>query len=268
VAHVRLEGARVLLTGASGGLGGAIARALRARGARLVLSGRSEEALRELARELGGGPEVIGADLASAEDVDRLAERAAGVDVLVASAGVPASGRLETFTTEEIDRALDVNLRAPIQLARAVVPAMVERGGGHVVLVSSLAGKVATPGIPIYAATKFGLRGFALALRQDLYGTGVGVTAIFPGFVSGQGMFPETEAKLPRGMGTSTPEHVARAVVLGIARDRAEVDVAPTALRAGALASALSPRLSAAVQRRFGGRELAERIARAQAGRR
>jgi uncharacterized protein len=268
VAHVRLQGARVLVTGASGGLGGAIARALGARGARLLLSGRREEALREVARELDGQPEMIAADLASAEDVDRLAGRATGVDVFVASAGLPASGTLETFTTEEIDRALAVNLRAPIQLARTLVPAMVERGSGHVVLVSSLAGKVATPGIPIYAATKFGLRGFALGLRQDLHGTGVGVTAVFPGFVSGEGMFPETEARLPRGMGTSTPEQVARAVVLGIARDRAEVNVAPTTLRAGALASALSPTLSAAVQRRLGGRELAERIARAQAGRR
>jgi uncharacterized protein len=268
VAHVRLQGARVLITGASGGLGGAIARALQARGARLLVSARREDALRELARELGGEAEVIGADLASAGDVDLLAERAAGVDVLVASAGLPASGRLETFTTDEIDRALAVNLRAPIQLARALVPAMVERGSGHVVLVSSLAGKVATPGIPIYAATKFGLRGFALGLRQDLHATGVGVSAVFPGFVSGGGMFPETEARLPRGMGTSTPQQVARAVVRGIERDRAEVDVSPPTLRAGALASALSPTLSAAVQRRLGGRELAERIARAQAGRR
>jgi short-subunit dehydrogenase len=268
VAHLRLSGSRVLLTGASGGLGGPIARALRARGAHLLLSGRREQALRELADELGGQVELAPADLARADEVARLAERAAGVDVFVAGAGLPASGRLESFTPEEIDRALDVNLRAPIQLARALVPAMVEKGAGHVVLLSSLAGKVATPRIPIYAATKFGLRGFALALRQDLHGTGVGVTAVFPAMVRGGGMFPEDEVELPPGMGTSTRDEVARAVVRGIERDRAEVDVAPLSQRAGALASTLSPSLSAAVQRRLGAVEVAESFARAQASKR
>ena len=98
----------------------------------------------------------------------------------MANAALPASGPIVDFSPEQIDRALDVNLRAPIQLTRALVPGMVERGAGHVVLVSSLSGKVASIGSSLYSATKFGLRGFASGLREDLHGTGVGVTVVFP----------------------------------------------------------------------------------------
>ena len=101
--------------------------------------------------------------------------------MLVANAALPAAGRLDSFTAQEIDRALDVNLRAPMQLTRALVPAMVERGTGHVVLISSLSGKVASAGASIYSATKFGLRGFGFSLNEELRGTGVGVTTVFPG---------------------------------------------------------------------------------------
>ena len=98
----------------------------------------------------------------------RLAEAAGAVDVLVANAALPASGRVEDFDPDEIDRSIDVNLRAPIQLTRALLPGMLERGRGHVVLVSSLSGKVASPRSGLYSATKFGLRGFAAGLREDV----------------------------------------------------------------------------------------------------
>ena len=88
------------------------------------------------------------------------------MDVLVANAALPASGRVEDFEPDQIDRALDVNLRAPIQLTRALLPGMLERGRGHLVLVSSLSGKVASPRSGIYSATKFGLRGFAAGLAR------------------------------------------------------------------------------------------------------
>src|SRR5918995_5546534 len=150
----------VLLSGATGGLGRAIAAALAGRGATLVLSSRKPEALDELAGTLPGeGHRVVVADLAEDGAAQRLASEAREVDVLVANAGLPASGKLLDFSEEEIGRALRVNIEAPIRMTREVLPAMRERGAGHLVYISSLAGKVATPRSSLYSATKFGLRG-------------------------------------------------------------------------------------------------------------
>ena len=132
----------MLLTGATGGIGQAIARALDERGARLQLTARRTEQLEQIAAGLNGQAEVLPADLTDASGAAALAERAGKVDVLVANAGLPASGPIDDFSAEQIDRALDVNLRAPIQLTRALLPGMLERGSGHVVLMSSLSGKI------------------------------------------------------------------------------------------------------------------------------
>ena len=101
--------------------------------------------------------------------------------MLVANAALPASGELDSFTPEEIDRALAVNLRAPIQLARLLIEPLAARRDGHLVFVGSLSGKSAGPHSSLYSATKFGLRGFALSLRQDLAAHGVGVSLVSPG---------------------------------------------------------------------------------------
>ena len=253
---MNLAGRSVLLTGATGGLGHAIARRLRAAGAELVLTGRRADLLAPLAAETHA--RSLAVDLADADAVERLAEDCAGVDVLVSNAGLPGSGLLSSFSVEEIDRALAVNLRAPMVLARRLVEAMVERRSGHLVFMSSLAGKVGTPRSPVYSATKFGLRGFAQSMREDLRPAGVGVSAIFPGFVRDAGMFHDTGAKLPPGVGTVSPEAVADAVVRAIERNRGEVDVAPAGLRAGAKAAGLAPDLAATVSRRLGGQRIAE----------
>jgi len=261
---VQLGGTTALLTGASGGIGQAIARELHGRGARVLLSGRRTKALEALRTELGGSAEAIEADLADPGAPAALAERAGAVDALVANAALPASGPLESFTPEELDRALDVNLRAPIQLTRALLPGMVDRGRGHVVLVSSLAGKVASVGSAVYSATKFGLRGFAAGLREDLHGTGVGVTVVFPSFIRDAGMYADTQVALPPWVGTRTPADVARAVVRGIETATPEIDVMPLPLKLGVIASALSPTTAARVQRRLGSEAIAEAIAREQ----
>jgi uncharacterized protein len=253
---VNLAGRSVLLTGATGGLGHAIARRLRAAGAELVLTGRRAEVLEPLATETGA--RSVAVDLADPAQVERLAREHAGVDVLVANAGLPGSGLLTSFSIEEIDRALAVNLRAPMVLARVLSEPMVARGSGHLVFMSSLAGKVGTPRSPVYSATKFGLRGFAQSLREDLRPSGVGVSAIFPGFVRDAGMFHDTGTKLPPGVGTVSPQDVADAVVRAIERNRGEVDVAPVGLRAGAKAAGLAPDLAATVQRKLGGQRIAE----------
>jgi len=261
---VRLAGRSVLVTGATGGLGRAIAHGLAARGARLVLSGRRRDQLELLAAQLGG--RAVAADLADPASVEALIAAAGEVDVLVANAAVPASGRVEAKTAEDVDRALAVNLRAPIVLAQALVPGMAARGGGHLVFVSSLAGKAGAPGMALYAATKFGLRGFALSLREDLHPAGIGVSGVFPGFIRDAGMFADSGATLPPFVGTRTPGQVAAAVVRAIERDRAEVDVAPLGLRVGAALAGLAPGTTARLQRRLGGAAVAEQIARGQAG--
>ncbi len=259
---MELRGRTVLLTGATGGLGNAIARALAARGALPVLSGRRVEVLEPLAAETGG--RAVAADLADPASVDRLLAEAGDVDVLVANAALPGSGHITSFSVEDIDRALSVNLRAPMVMARRLAEPMAARGGGHIVFVSSLAGKVASGGGSVYSATKFGVRGFAHALREDLRPAGIGVSVVLPGFIRDSGMFHEADVKLPAFVGTKTPDEVAAAVVRAIERDRAELDVAPLSLRAGAAFAGLAPELSARLQRRLGGAKVAEDMARGQ----
>jgi uncharacterized protein len=255
---MNLGGRTALVTGASGGLGQAIARALAARGARVVLTARRAEVLEALAAETGG--RVVACDLSRRDEVERLVDEAGAVDVLVANAGIPGSGPLESFTVEQIDRALDVNLRAPMIMTRLMSEGMAERGGGQIVFVSSLSGKAGTARSSVYAATKFGLRGFAQSLREDLRPRGVGVSTVFPGFIRGAGMFHDSGAKLPPYVGTKTPEDVARAVIKAIEGDRSEVDVAPLPMRVGAALSGLAPETVAIVQRRLGANEIARRI--------
>ena len=261
---MQLHGATVLLTGASGGIGRATARALDLRGARVLLSARREDVLEEIRAELGGRPIVLPVDLSDRAGAATLAERAGDVDVLVANAALPASGRAERFSPEEIDAALDVNLRAPIQLTRALLPGMLERGRGHLLYVSSLSGKVASPRGALYSATKYGLRGYAAGLRQDVEPRGVGVTVVYPGFISEAGMFADSGAKLPPWVGTRTPQQVAEAVASAIENGRAEVDVAPLSLRAGSLLASIAPVTLARIQRRLGSVGVAESIAEGQ----
>ena len=255
---MNLAGQTALVTGASGGLGQAIARALAGRGARLVLTARRVEVLETLSEEVAG--RALACDLSDRAAVERLVADAGPVDVLVANAGIPGSGRIESFSVEQIDRALEVNLRAPMILARLMCEGMAERGGGHIVFVSSLNGKAATAGASIYSATKFGLRGFAMGLREDLRTRGIGVSTVFPGFIRDAGMFHESGARLPSYIGTKTPEDVGRAVVTAIERDRSEIDVAPLGLRLGTAFAGLAPEVAATVQRRLGASELAKQF--------
>ncbi|HEX5910438.1 MAG TPA: SDR family NAD(P)-dependent oxidoreductase, partial [Thermoleophilaceae bacterium] len=201
-------------------------------------------------------------------DVQRLIDASSAVDILIANAALPASGRIEDFSVEQIDRALDVNLRAPIHLARELAGPRVERGSGHLVFISSLSGKTASPGGSLYSATKFGMRGYALGLREDLVGTGVGVTTVFPGFIRDAGMFHEADTELPKGVGTRTPREVADGVLKGIDRDKPEVAVAPLALRLGSIAGGVAPGPMNALQRKMGSRDIAAQMAKGQANKR
>ncbi|AEV71605.1 short-chain dehydrogenase of unknown substrate specificity [Mycolicibacterium rhodesiae NBB3] len=230
---MQVRGKTVLLTGATGGLGQAIASALAARGARLILSSRKPEELERLATSLAGdGHRTIVSDLAEDGAAAALLAAAGEIDILVANAALPASGKLDSFTPDQIDRALRVNLEAPIQMTRALIPAFTMRRSGHFVYISSIAGKTTTAGASLYAATKFGLRGFALCLRDDMRPAGVGVSVVCPGAIRDAGMFAESGAPPPPLIGTGTPEQVGDAVVTAIERNRGEIDVAPLRQRA------------------------------------
>jgi len=255
---VKIAGSSVLITGASGGIGQAIARELAARGAQLILTGRRTDVLEPLANELSA--RALAADLSDRAELEHLLDDAGEIDILLANAALPAAGRLESFTLEEVDRTLEVNLRAPVALARALLPGMLERGRGHLLFMSSISGKTAVPGNPLYHATKYGLRGFAAALRTDLHGSGLGVSCIFPGFIRDAGIFAESGVKLPPGIGTRSPEDVARACVRAIEHNRGEIDVASFSQRGGVVLAGLAPDLAAGVVRRLGGPGIAREM--------
>lgn len=259
---MEISGTRILLTGATGGIGHAIARRLGAAGADLVLTGRRVEVLEPLASELDA--QVIASDLSDRDAVDALVAAAGQIDVLIANAALPASGALLDYEVEQIDRALDVNLRAPIMLARSLAPAMVDRGSGHLVFISSLSGKTGQAGSSLYSATKFGLRGFAQGLRGDLAPAGVGVSTVFPGFIRDAGMFHNSGTALPKGVGTSTPEQVAHGVEKAITKNRAEVTVAPVTMKASAGFGSLFPDLALRTAKLAGGDKVGAELAEGQ----
>lgn len=266
---MELSGRTALLTGATGGLGRAIAAALTARGAKLVLSGRSTEALTELAAELPGeGHRVVSTDLAETGAAERLAAEAGDVDILVANAGLPGTGRLPDYDVEQLTGTLRVNLEAPILLARALEPGMLERGSGHMVFISSLSGKSATPLSSIYNATKFGLRGFALGLRADLDPLGIGVSIVSPGTIREAGMYADSGAPPIPGLGTGTPAQVATAVVKAIEKNKVEITVAPPQQRLLAHFALASPGISVKIASGEQGQKAAATVAKGQSDKR
>jgi short-subunit dehydrogenase len=259
---MELRDRTVLLTGATGGLGRAIALAIAHRGGRLVLSSRKEQELNDLAASIpGAGHRVVVADLAEPGAALGLLEAAGDLDVLVANAGLPASGKLGGYTVEQIQRALRVNLEAPILMTHALLDGWLARDSGHFVFVSSLNGKVATARSSLYSATKFGLRGFALGLREDLRGSAVGSSVVMPGTIREAGMFADSGAQVPRGVGTSSPDQVAAGVISAIERDRAEVEVAPRMQRFMANFAARRPDLAGRLSTRMGVDTIADEVA-------
>jgi short-subunit dehydrogenase len=249
IIRMQISEARAVVTGAAGGLGGAIAAALHRRGATLVLTGRREDTLAAVAARFPVAETVV-CDLADRGQVADLGARLGEVDIVVANAALPATGKLEDFTPDELDRALDVNLRAPMMLTQQLLPGMLRRGRGHFVYISSIAGKVPTSRVPIYSATKAGLRGFCASLRQDLHGSGVSASVVLPGSISDVGLL--VDARMPMNPGSKgvTSASVARSVITAIDKDRAEVEAADAPSRVAAKLAGMSPGLTAHLTRR------------------
>jgi hypothetical protein len=210
----------VIVTGASAGIGAAVARRFASAGARLVLAARKEDALRSFAESLPDGTETlcVPMDVADDEACRNLLERAdaawGGVHCLVNNAGLHARGSVEEKSPEALTAMVDVNLRAPILLSRLAIPRLRQAGGGAIVNVASLAGCTPVPGSVTYAATKAGLRSFSHGLAEELRGSGIHVGVVSPGPVDTGFIMEEldevTDLSLSQPM--STPEEVADAV--------------------------------------------------------
>jgi short-subunit dehydrogenase len=269
-----LPGRNALITGAGGGLGNYIARALAAEGVNLALTDLPGAALDGLAAELQGrGVEVqcAPADLSDADQRQRLAawatEALGPLDILVNNAGLEFGGSFLRTTEEELEAIVAINLLAVMDLTRIVLPGMLERERGHIVNMASLAGKVPPAYLAAYAATKHGVVGFTHALRaENGGGKPVGFSAICPGFVSRVGMFGRLEHLVspPRFLGTVPPESVGDAVVRAIRKNLAEVIVNKGPVRPLVVLSAAAPRLASRIGRTGSMREFSERFARAR----
>ena len=248
---MEIRGSRIMVTGASGGLGQATARTLAKRGAHLVVTARRESLLSELAADTGA--EIVVADLADPADVQRLEAMQAELDVLVANAGTGSDSRITKVTDDEIDFSIDVNLRAPIKLAICFAQTHIEASRpGQIVLVGSLSGLAASPESRMYNATKFGLRGFSLSLRQDVAEHSIGVTHLAPSFIRDAGMFADGGVELPKGVRTKSPADVAAGVVKAIESNPSEVYVSPIELKLTSKFATIAPNLSARIQKMIG----------------
>ncbi len=182
-----LEGRKALVTGASGGIGGAIARAFHGAGAEVVVSGTRVDALESLAADLGRGVHVVAADLAAAGSAERLvagAEQAlGGIDVLVNNAGLTRDGLTMRMKDEDWQTVIDVNLTAAFRLSRAVVRSMMKVRWGRIISITSVVAAMGNPGQVNYAASKAGLTGLTKSLAAEVAKRGITVNCIAPGFI-------------------------------------------------------------------------------------
>jgi short-subunit dehydrogenase len=270
---VELRRARALVTGAAGGLGRYITRALAGQGVNLAVSdlpGSEIEAVAGELRGLGVEAQAVPADLTDSGERARLvgaAEEAVGpLDVLVNNAGLEFGGAFTKTTREELEAIATVNLIAVMDLTWLVLPGMLERRRGHVVNLASLAGKLPSVFLASYAATKHGVVGFTHSLRAEYAGEPVSFSAICPVFVGRVGMYARVEDQLdkepPPGLKPVDPERVADAVLDALREDRAEVIVNRGPIRPLAALYWLAPKTAGRLLGSRRTREYAEDYAR------
>lgn len=181
-----LTGKKALVTGATGGIGGAIARALHKAGAQVALSGTRQEALDAMALDLPGSV-ALRCDLSDNEQTDKLVGRAeealGGLDILVANAGITKDGLLVRMKDDDFERVLDINLGSYFRLARAASKGMMKRRHGRIIAITSIVGVTGNPGQANYAASKAGMIGFTKSMAAELASRGITANCVAPGFI-------------------------------------------------------------------------------------
>jgi short-subunit dehydrogenase len=254
---VKLEpGTRVLVTGASRGIGAVVARAFAGRGCVVGLVART---VPDPAALPGEGHEAFAADVADREAIAEVVTRFAP-DVVVANAGVADYRPFPELDPEPAERMTRINWLGTLNTVRPALPRMIERGRGHVVIVSSGAGIRAFPNASVYGATKAAQRAFAEALRHELAGTGVSVTGVYPGQLKTT-LHDHERERMPdwyTRAGAIPPDPIGPLVVRAVERDRREVFY-PANVRLLRVAHGLSPRLADALLRRIRGASAAPR---------
>jgi short-subunit dehydrogenase len=238
VSKKRFSGKVVWVTGASSGIGEALAYAFHQEGAKLILSARRESELERVKQACGGGDDilVLPADLERLEEIPAHAERALAVfgqvDILINNAGITQRSLVKDTTVEVDERLMRLDYLAPVALTKAVLPSMLKRGKGHVVAISSVAGFVGTPLRSSYAAAKHALRGFYDSMRAEVWEQGLRVSLVYPGYVQTEitmhavtgdgskfGVMGEGQS-----VGISAPECAAK-ILDGLAKEKEEIFV-------------------------------------------
>ena len=248
-----LAGKVAIVTGASHGIGQATARALAARGATVVVAGLHDDALASLAAEIGGS--WVGLDVRDPAHADDLVKHALDqhgrLDVVVANAGIGHAGEVADMTAERVCDLVDINLRAPVLLARSALSPMRAQRSGALVFISSIAAGVLVPRESVYSATKAAVEAFAEPLREELRGSGVTVSTVAPGVVATRFFDDRGEPYRRRFPRPVAPEVIAAAVVQSIEDGRRHT-VVPRWLGIAPRVRAIAPRLYRALARRFG----------------
>ncbi len=270
----QLTGSNALVTGASGGIGAEIARRLAGKGVNLALSGRREDVLQKLAAEVGDRGVrcvTVPADLTDREQVKGLLTRVekelGPLDVLVNNAGVEQVSSFTACSEQELAQTIEVNLTVPLLLTHAAVPGMLQRGRGHVVFISSLAGKVGPAYNEPYAASKAGLIALTQSLRAEYLQRPIGFSVVCPGFTAGEGMYQRMADEghaSNRLVGETTTRKVADAVVRAIRDDVGEIVESGAPIRPMLALAQIAPGAVERVTPRFGVTEMFARVARSR----
>ncbi|MBN1791474.1 MAG: SDR family NAD(P)-dependent oxidoreductase [Bacteroidales bacterium] len=245
-----LDGKKVLLTGGSRGIGPIIAESLAKRGADIILTARSDTKLSEVVTRLNkSGFNVLGlpVDLRDSSQREQLVidvmKNFGTIDILINNAGIETEGAYAELSWASIRENIEVNLIAPMELTRLILPGMINKKSGHIINISSIAAKSGGPYDAVYSGTKAGLAEWSRALRLELTGTGVHFSTIFPGYVREVGMFAQFGVKSPWIIGSCSPSQVAKAVINAIDKGKAEIIVNSRPLRYIFMINELSPGL-------------------------